>query len=94
MDSVFSLLRAASGPAYYSTLALATVVGSLAVISPRLFRKICEKGSYWVTTPLQISTLDKKVLDIDRYMLQHSRLAGALILTMVVAFVATVANAG
>jgi hypothetical protein len=94
MDSVFNLLREVSGPAYYSTMVLGTLVGSLAVISPRLFGKICEKGSYWVTTPLQSSALDKKVFDTDRYMLKHCRLTGALILTMVVVFAATMANAG
>ena len=94
MDSIFNLLQAASGPTYYSISALGAVVGSLAVISPRVFRKLCEKGSYWVTTPLQVAALDKELLDTDRYVLQHCRLAGALILTMVVAFVATVAYTG
>lgn len=94
MDAVFNLLREVSGPAYYSTLVIGTLAGSLAVISPRLFGKISEKGSYWVTTPLQSSALDRKVLDTDRYMLQHCRLTGALILTMVVVFAATVANVG
>jgi hypothetical protein len=94
MDSIILILNASSGPAYYCILALGIVVGSLAVISPWLFGMICEKGSHWVTTPLQITALDKKIIDTDRYVLRHCRLAGAAILVLAVAFAAAVEFAG
>ncbi|MGI9458279.1 MAG: hypothetical protein ACR2NU_17085 [Aeoliella sp.] len=94
MDSIVLMLKAASGPGYYSVLAVGIIAGSIAVISPRLFKSVCDKGGHWVSTPLQITALDKQAVDTDRYLLQRCRLTGVAILGLVATFAATVAIAG
>ena len=94
MDSVTSLLQGASLPAYYGTVTLGLIVGSLAIISPRLFGKACKTANYWVTTPMQIEAVDKKIIDTDSFVLQHIRPVGVGILALSLALMVVAANAG
>jgi len=59
-------------------------IGLLAILSPRLFALLAACGGKWVDTDKLLSILDQRV-EIDHYVLRHSRLFGMLILAAVVA---------
>jgi hypothetical protein len=64
-------------------LALTGGLGLVALLSPRLFQRIATKGSHWIDTQKLIEQLDRRY-DVDRYVLPHSRLLGALVVASVV----------
>jgi hypothetical protein len=64
-------------------LALFTVVGLLAVVSPRWFAIVATQGnSQWFDTTKLLAPLDKRI-NIDAYVLRHSRLLGVAVLAAV-----------
>ncbi|MGI9430172.1 MAG: hypothetical protein ACR2NM_16040 [Bythopirellula sp.] len=94
MDAIVPMLQAAAVPGYYSVLALGIIAGSVAVVSPEFFRRVCERGGQWVATPLEITALDKQAVDTDRFLLQRCRLTGVGILGLVAVFATTVSFSG
>jgi hypothetical protein len=64
-------------------LALCGALGLLALVSPSLFQRIATAGSRWFDTQKWIERLDRRY-DIDRYVLPHSRVLGALVIASVV----------
>jgi hypothetical protein len=67
----------------WSFLALISVVGVLAVVSPRYFTALARGSSRWVDSSKFLAPLDKQV-HIDAYFLPHSRLLGASVLGAVI----------
>jgi hypothetical protein len=65
-------------PLAWLLLGFAMSMGIVALVSPRLFSGLATKGSRWVDTARLLALLDKRY-DIDRHVLPHSRLLGALV---------------
>ena len=63
-------------------LVFSAALGVVAVISPRFFAKLATKSGRWVDSARYLAALDKKI-DLDRLVLPHSRLFGALVLISV-----------
>ena len=64
-------------------LGLSGVLGLLAMISPNHFQRIATNASHWFDTQKWIERLDRRY-DIDRYVLPHSRVLGALVVASAV----------
>ena len=63
-------------------LALSTVLGLLALVSPRLFQSLATRGSRWFDSKKFVETLDRQI-NVDQYVMPHSRVLGALVLASV-----------
>ena len=66
----------------YGLFGLAGVVGLLALTSPRLFAVAAESGGLWITAPNSTS-LAQSPIDIDQFVIRHSRKFGALVVAVV-----------
>src|ERR1043165_4374847 len=68
--------------AVWSALGLVSVVGLVALISPRCFAVIAATSGRWVDTDKVLAKLDRPI-DIDRYFLPRSRMLGAAVIAAV-----------
>ena len=59
----------------WGLLSVVTVLGLLAIFSPRLFSIIARRGGEWVDTNKLVEKLDKQI-HIDHHMIRHSRVFG------------------
>jgi diguanylate cyclase (GGDEF)-like protein len=66
----------------YSFFGLAGFVGLLALASPRLFAVAAELGGLWITAPNSPSSYQSPI-DIDQFVIRHSRKFGALVVIVV-----------
>ncbi|MDC0936241.1 GGDEF domain-containing protein [Pirellulales bacterium] len=66
----------------FSFFGLAGVVGLVALVSPKIFTAAAELGGMWVTNPKSASTYHSPI-DIDQFVIRHSRKFGALVVTVV-----------
>jgi len=64
-------------------LAFVTFSGALALMSPARFSVMARHGGKWFDTSGVVQKFDKSI-DIDRHVLRHSRIFGAIILAAVV----------
>jgi hypothetical protein len=69
----------------WALLGLFGAFGLTAVLSPRFFTVVATKSSTWIDVNKALAKLDKQV-DIDRYVLPHSRLLGVAVITAVALF--------
>jgi hypothetical protein len=72
-------------PIAWTVLALFSVLGGLALVSPRLFATLALRGGRWVETDPLLNKLNTRV-DIDELVLPHSRWLGAATLGAVATF--------
>ena len=79
MNSYIALLAALSKPILILFLLGCALVGLLALISPRAFALVVDKGNYWIDTSKFFSLLERRV-DIDDYAVRHSRVTGMITL--------------
>jgi hypothetical protein len=70
------------GPFSLFLLAAAGLIGLVALVSPGLFERLVDRGDHWVDTTRWLALLDKR-FDVDRYVLPHARLLGALVIAVV-----------
>lgn len=73
--------------AVWTFLALSSVVGLLAILSPRLFCRFSICGNTWIDVDQLAQKLDRQI-DVDPYVLRHARLFGILVLAAVLALAA------
>lgn len=66
-------------------LAVSGFLGLLALLSPRLFASVATCGKTWVDVDRLLRKLDRKI-DIDDYVLHHSRMFGVMVLAAVLLF--------
>ena len=66
-------------PAVWAGLGIIGALGLLALFAPQRFAALTQHSSQWVDTEKILSSLDKKV-DVDQYVLPHSRILGGLVL--------------
>jgi hypothetical protein len=66
-------------PVGLTLLVLCAIAGLLAVLSPRLFRRAVEVANRRIDSNRLLALFDRQY-DIDRYLLPHARLLGALVL--------------
>ena len=71
---------------FLSLLGLCGIVGLVAVVSPKTFALVAETGGLWVTKP-KSSALFESPIDIDQFVIRHSRQFGSMV-TMVVVYLA------
>ena len=64
------------------TIAVAVLLGLLALFSPRIFERLCAGCRYWVNTPMRMKKLDDYVIDTDRLALKNIRLTGIIFIFM------------
>lgn len=69
-------------PLVISLLALSSLSGMIALISPRAFACLSMWSTHWVDSYRYLAVLDRR-FDIDHYVLRHCRLLGALVLLSV-----------
>jgi hypothetical protein len=63
-------------------LSLCGLFGLIALLSPRHFEVLARKSSRWIDSRRIVEVLDRRI-DVDDYVLPHSRLLGALVLAAV-----------
>jgi hypothetical protein len=56
--------------------------GLLAIVSPRLFEAIATRSAQWIDSEQFLKYLDRQI-DIDRFILPHSRVFGGTVLASV-----------
>ena len=66
----------------YFAIGVASVLGSLAIVSPKRFEQLCTNGRRWVDTPLRLKRLDEYLVDTDALAMKNTRLTGVIFLTM------------
>lgn len=76
------LVHAICSVTMFSLYALAGAVGVVALSSPKLFAVAAEKGGLWLAPP-KTATVYQKPIDIDQFVVRHSRKFGALVVTVV-----------
>ena len=82
MDSALVLVGRIVGPCSWILLVSAGVVGLVALVSPKTFRRVAECGGAWCDSSKVLARLDKPI-DVDAMVLPHSRLLGASVLAAV-----------
>jgi hypothetical protein len=65
------------------SLGLVVVSGLVALFSPRLFSRLARWGSLWVDVDKSVDKMNYRI-EIDRHVLRHCRLFGAVVLGAVV----------
>ena len=70
------------GPFAWIFLGLIGALGLLAVLSPRRFAAVANRGGLWVDTNKLLEHLDRRI-DIDTYVLPFSRWLGVAVLASV-----------
>ena len=63
-------------------LSLCGLLGLLALLSPQLFGRIATFGGRWIDSAKALAAFDKRV-DVDQYVLRHSRILGSLVIASV-----------
>jgi hypothetical protein len=71
----------------WSLLGFAGAVGLVAAISPRLFSRLTTWCNIWVDTENIVKKLDRRI-EIDQYVVRHSRLFGILVVAVVLVLTA------
>jgi hypothetical protein len=66
-------------PLLATLLLLAGACGLIAVVHPRWFSVLAQRGSQWIDTNRAVEWLDRRI-DIDCYVFPYTRLFGALVL--------------
>jgi len=69
-------------PVLWSVLALAALVGIVALVSPRWFAALARAGNHWVDTSKWLARFDTRV-DVDSRLLPYSRHLGAAVVASV-----------
>ena len=64
---------------FWPLLAIITILGTFAFVSPFRFRAFAERSSHWVDTEKVFDKLNQRV-DVDRHVLRHCRLFGGVVL--------------
>ncbi|MBC7821027.1 MAG: hypothetical protein IAG10_29430 [Planctomycetaceae bacterium] len=82
MNSAPNLLQTLWGPCSWILLALAGVIGLVALVSPKTFRSLAEFGGRGLDSDKWLAQLDKRI-DVDRLVLPYSRWLGAAVITAV-----------
>lgn len=68
----------------YGVIAVAVLLGILALLSPGLFERLCMACRHWVDTPVRLKKLDDYVVDTDALALKHVRLTGLTFISIAV----------
>jgi hypothetical protein len=71
-------------PAFWALMGIFAAAGLLAMVAPKRFAALTQRSSQWVDTEKILTALDRKI-DVDQYVLPHSRLFGAFVLAGVAA---------
>jgi hypothetical protein len=71
----------------WSIVGTLAVIGTIAVICPKCFRSLAAWGNTWIDTSRMISVLDRRI-DIDDFVLRHSRAFGIFVLASIAAMAA------
>ena len=74
-------------PIVWGLAATLAVLGAIAAIWPKCFRRLAEWGNTWVDTSRVASALDRRI-DIDDFVLRHSRAFGVFVLASIAAMAA------
>ncbi len=71
-----------------SVFVLFVLAGLIAVVSPQVFGRVASNGSRWYDSSRILAAFDKRI-DIDHYVLRHTRVFGfaVLISAVVLAYV-------
>jgi hypothetical protein len=72
-------------PIAWTVLALLSVLGAMALLSPRLFAAFAMRGGHWVDAESYLNKLNTQI-EIDSLVLPHSRWLGAATLAAVATF--------
>ena len=75
-------VQSGRGAFVWSTLGVIAAIGALAILSPRRFSALSNRGSQWVDTNQVLAHLDKRI-EVDQYVLPHARLLGAAVIASV-----------
>lgn len=82
MNPLFALLQTIWGPFSWILLASSGLLGLVALLSPQTFERIAAYGSRWIDSNKVLERLDRPI-DVDQWMLPHSRKLGAAVLVAV-----------
>ena len=82
MNSASTLLQNVWGPSSWILLALAGLVGLVALVSPKTFRSVAEFGGRWLDSEKLLAKLDRKI-DVDRLVMPYSRWLGAAVVAAI-----------
>ncbi len=63
---------------FLSLLGLCGIVGLVAVVSPKTFALVAETGGIWVTKPKSTTFFESRI-DIDQFVIRHSRQFGSMV---------------
>ena len=63
----------------WATLGVIGAIGVLAIVSPRRFSALSNRGSQWVDTNQILAHLDKRI-EVDQFILPHARLLGVAVI--------------
>ena len=87
MDRTSMLIEHMWFPLLTATVAAGASLGVLALVSPKTFSSVALYSSQWVDSNRVVALLDRRI-DIDRFVLGHSRIFGTLVLVAVAVLVA------
>ena len=79
MSVLFAAVDGVWQPLLTTLLVLAGLCGLVAVVHPRWFAVLADRGSQWIDTQRAVEWLDRRI-DIDCYVVRYTRLFGALVL--------------
>ena len=82
MNSTLILVERIWEPCSWILLASTGVIGLVALVSPKTFQRVAQIGGTWFDSGKMLAQLDKPI-DLDRLVLPHSRLLGAVVLASV-----------
>jgi len=80
VSSLFAL--SATETILWLTLAMISLAGLLALVSPARFRSLSSKSNTWIDSNKALAGFDKKV-DVDELIMPHARWLGAVVLAAV-----------
>ena len=63
----------------WAFLAVVAVLGLVALVSPRRFAALAQRGSKWIDTSRVVEAMDRRV-DVDQHIIRHSRVFGVLVI--------------
>ncbi len=82
MNSFLHLIQGQYGWMVWAGLAIVAGLGILAVVSPRYFAVLAQRGGTWVDTNRMLEKFERRI-DIDHYAIRHSRVFGVVIIVAV-----------